>query len=275
MLEASGALEGAGGDGDNDSDDDDEEDGDGEADGDGDGEAEEGGSGGADAGGKKSDRKAAKASLAKLQSVLEGIYDAEQLPGEIRAEAASVVDHSLPLFYPSTEERTALLKRCTADGTDGVVELQLAWPVEVAGGAAGGNDGGDDEEDGPAATGGAAGGGDSTDSRFERAVLLVQSACRRSGWRCEILSLWKQSIHLVLSPPRRTSATSAGPSGAAPGNNAASGNNDGSVGPVEELLTKTLAEELDRAGIAGFVFPEGCQLDDLGFCLERSLNFDR
>jgi len=45
--------------------------------------------------------------------------------------------------------------------------------------------------------------------------------------------------------------------------------------PIEHLLTSMLGYELERAGISGFVFPEGCQLDDLGFCLERSLNFDR
>jgi len=81
-----------------------------------------------------------------------------------------------------------------------VVEMQLAWPVRMQGGGAGGagGGGGDDDENiaGAGAMGGGAGAGggisseSATDSRFERAILLVQSACRRKGWRCELLSLW-------------------------------------------------------------------------------------
>ncbi|KAA0160711.1 hypothetical protein FNF28_05347 [Cafeteria roenbergensis] len=181
--------------------------------------------------------------LSRLRRMVLELGADTRVSAEVRACAAAVVDDNLPLFFPTAALRRGLVASLTSGGSAGAVEVAFKWPVAVQGKTRSKDVGG------VPTTGVGA-----TDSRFERAALLVHEGALRAGLRVELVSQWRRALHLVISVPEDASEG----------------------GPLVKLLLGGVMEEaLARAGLSGWDFPEGIPTAGVSCRIERLAAFDR
>lgn len=207
-----------------------------------------------------SDEAAAETTMSRLREEMVAMSEDGALPMRVRAAASAVIDDNISLFYPTAALRAALLSNITRGGTQGVVEVQIKWPVRDTRSvkAAGDGEGDDEDESGSATSSGSVTPGIGlTDSRFERLGLLIHSTAASLGLKAKLVSLWRRSIHVLLAPS----------SGAAAG---------ATSGPLMRfLLEGGLSKVMQRSGIEGWNFPEGSPREGMTCSIERMLDFDR
>lgn len=96
-------------------------------------------------------------------------------------------------------------------------------------------------------------GSDAVDSRFERAILLLQSYATRRGLPHSTAAHWGQAIHFVMAVPDAPDAGA----------------------PIARALGPDFASVLAGAGINGWSFPAGCAAPEISLKVERFQDFDR
>lgn len=122
--------------------------------------------------------------LAGIHKLLNEItHEDSAYPAEVQVTAATAVDAGLTLFYPSAEERRALLTSLVSAG--GVVEVQFKFPTLRP--LAPGETAALDEDRG--------------DLRFERVLLMLQVECEAMGWKCQLEGAWGAFSHLIIDIP--------------------------------------------------------------------------
>jgi hypothetical protein len=92
---------------------------------------------------------------------------------------------------------------------------------------------------------------DGGDPRFERLVLLLQAYATRRGFAHSTVGHYGRFLHLVVSLPDTPEA------------------------PISRTLSADLASVFEAAGFPGWAFPQGCTSPDVGFKIERFLQFNR
>jgi hypothetical protein len=177
-----------------------------------------------------------------LREAMMALSDDSALPPVVRAAAISVIDDNLQLFYPSKEHRHVLVRDATHGGHQGLVEIQIRWPAP--------SQGHDEASKGRSVVAGIG----AVDSRFERLALLLQSEASHSGFSVRLVSQWRRSMHLILSPVKGEEAAA------------------GEEGPILRLLLGGgFASLLKRAGFTGWSFPEGIPSEGVFCKIERML----
>lgn len=96
-------------------------------------------------------------------------------------------------------------------------------------------------------------GSEAVDSRFERAVLLLQAYATRRGLPHSTAAHWGHAIHFVMAVPDAPDADA----------------------PIARALGPDFASVLAGAGIAGWSFPAGCAAPEISLKVERFQDFDR
>ncbi|EQC38861.1 hypothetical protein SDRG_03819 [Saprolegnia diclina VS20] len=87
-------------------------------------------------------------------------------------QAAAAVEVGMEAFYPSSQQRTALLTNRMGSGA--TLEFQLRWPVQER---------------------------EQEDPRYERLILLLQLVCIKHGYVHALRGQWGVFLHLVLQVP--------------------------------------------------------------------------
>eukprot|EP00753_Platysulcus_tardus_P021303 PLAT8805.1.p1 GENE.PLAT8805.1~~PLAT8805.1.p1 ORF type:complete len:1154 (+),score=547.43 PLAT8805.1:22-3483(+) len=155
--------------------------------------------------------------LAALQRTLTTLAEGAELPAAVRQLASAALSIGLPLFLPTLSARRELLLSQLASGA--VMEAQVPWPAL-----------GDDGE---------------SDSRYERALLLLQSAADSAGWRCVVHGRWMHSLHVLVQLP--------------------------SDDELIALLDRLLGTAFRRAGFPDFRLPLGCPQPGIPVVYEPAL----
>ena len=206
---------------------------------------------------------------------------------QLGCDAAAALDAGLPLFYPTAAAQEAMLAQALGAGAGGVLEIVFPWPAEATSleiralqcpppllsrpppppplswpslpppppppppppqtVRASANDNATSVSTAAAA---AATATPSSESRFERAALLLLNYAESRGLAHATRGAWGLTLHVFIELP------------------------DAPASAQLRALDEDLRAIFTRAGIPGWVFPMGCAAPDIPFRIERATPFE-